>query len=168
MTILHTMRNPFCPARKLDVTVADTAFDGSTKGARYTDITRRDIYELDEACNGIEVLFAAEADDGDTFGCEILNVTRDGLADMVADVTGAVGTAWADMTNIDSTERLFVDDLSISAEYHLKEVTVADQGNNRFAKLGWDTIGARAIYFRFYNVGGGGQCARIRPWVRFF
>jgi len=168
MTMMYTMQNIFEKMRKNDVTADDTAFDGSTSGSRYTDITQRDVYFFDPATNGVEIVFSGEGADGNVFGAELYLVTTDGWADKVADITGAAGTAWADMTNADSTARLFVDTITITDEYHLKEVTVADSGNNRFAKVGLDTLGARGAYVCFHTIGGVGEIARITPWIRFF
>lgn len=164
----HTFQSGFTKMRTEDVTVADTAFDGSNSGARYTDITKRDVVIYDPATNGIEIMFSAEAADGDTFGAEIWNITMDGIADKAADITGIVGTAWADITETDSTARLFIDTITIDDEFHLKEVTVADSGNNRFAKVGLDTLGSRGGYVSFHSIGGVGQAKRITPWFRFF
>jgi len=113
-------------------------------------------------------VFSGEASDAATFGAEIYLITRDGWADKVADITGAAGTAWADMTNADSSSRLFMDTVTISDEFHLKEVTVADSGNNRYAKVGLDTLGSMGAYVCFHSVGGANEVARITPWVRFF
>jgi len=135
--MLYTMQNSFEKMRKADVTADDTAFDGETSGARYTDITKRDVYFFDPATNGIEIVLSGEAADGETFGAEIFLVTTDGWADKVADITGAAGTAWADMTNADCTARLFMDTITISDEFHLKEVTV-EYGRWRYIRLRGD------------------------------
>lgn len=168
VTMQYTFQSGFCKMRTADVTADDTAFDGSTAGARYTDITRRDVIMFDPATNGIEIFFSGEATEGATFGAEIWNITVNGLGEKIADLTGAAGSAWADMTNKDSTERLFMDTVTISDEYHLKEVTVADSGNNRFARVGLDTLGSRGGYINFHSIGGANQVKRITPWFRFF
>ena len=168
MVMLHTMQNIFEKMRREDVTADDTAFDGETAGARYTDITTRDVYLFGPETNGIEIVFSGEAAEGDTFGAEIYLITADGWADKIADITGEAGTAWSDMTNADCTTRLFMDTITISDEFHLKEVTVADSGNNRYAKLGLDTLGAKGTYVGFHSVGGVGEVKRITPWVRTF
>ena len=168
MTMLQTIQASYEKMRSEDVTVDDTGFDGVTKGQRLTDITTRDVFIYDTATNGVSVMFSAEAVDGDTFGAEIWNITNNGIADKVADITGIIGTAVADMTNVDDTSRLFGDTVTISEEFHLKEVTVADSGNNRFAKVGWDTLGCRGGYISFHSVGGAGEAKRITPYVRFF
>lgn len=168
MVMMQTIQAIFEKMRTADVTSDDTAFDGVTSGARYTDITKRDVYMYDTAVNGVEVIFSAEGVNTDTFGCEVWNISSDGLADKVADITGALGTAVADMTNTDNTSRLFAGTLTIAEEFHLKEVTVADSGNNRFAKLGWDTLGNRGGYISFHSIGGVGEVKRIVPWIRFF
>ena len=129
MTMLHTMQTQYTKMRPTDVTTDDISIDGSTSGYRLTDITERDVIEYDPAANGIEIIFSAEGANGDTFGAYIWNIAQGGIAERVAEITCALGTAWADMTNADSTTRLFADTVTISTEYHLKEVTVADSGN---------------------------------------
>lgn len=168
MTMMHTIQACYEKMRVADVTLDDTGFDGVTKGQRYTDITTRDVYMYDTAANGVEIMFSGECVDGDTFGAEIWNISTDGIGDKVADITGAAGTAVADMTNMDNTSRLFMDTITISEEFHLKEVTVADSANNRFAKIGLDTLGSKGGAVTFHSVGGAGEVKRITPWVRFF
>lgn len=168
MTMMHTIQACYEKMRVEDVTGDDTGFDGVTKGQRYTDITTRDVFIYDTAVNGVEIIFSAEAVATDTFGAEIWNISVDGIADKVADITGAAGTAVADMTNIDDTSRLFMHSITITEEFHLKEVTVADSGNNRFAKVGLDTLGSKGGAITFHSVGGAGEVKRITPWVRFF
>lgn len=168
MVMSHTIQASYSKMRTDDVTADDVAFDGSTSGARYTDITTRDVFIYDPATNGVSIFFSAEATEGATFGAEIWNITNDGLAEKCADITGAAGSAWADMTNADSTARLFMDTITISEEFHLKEVTVADSGNNRYAKIGMDTLGGRGGYVSFHSIGGANEVKRITPWVRFF
>ncbi len=167
--MMYTMQNRFIKMRTADVTADDTAIDGSTSGYRLTDITKRDVIEYDPACNGIEIVFSAEGADNNTFGARIWNFTNDGIAQKAADITGALGTAWADLTNADNTSRLWADSITIDAEFHIKEVTVADTANNRIARVGMDTVGYRGGYVEFHNVGGGGaEVNRITPWYRFF
>lgn len=168
MTMMHTIQACYEKMRREDVTVDDTGFDGVTKGQRYTDITTRDVFMYDTAVNGVEIIFTGECVNGDTFGAEIWNISTDGIADKVADITGIAGTAVADITNIDNTTRLFMDSITITEEFHLKEVTVADSGNNRFAKVGLDTLGSKGGAITFHSVGGVGEVKRITPWVRFF
>lgn len=168
MPMIQTFQSGFTKMRTQDVTADDTAFDGSTKGARYTDITSRDVIWYDPNTNGIEIMFTGEAANNDTFGAQIWNITTNGLAEIVADITGAAGTAWFDFTSKDSTERLFMDSITITDEYHLKDVTVADSGNNRFARIGLDTLGAKGGFVCFHSIGGVGEVKRITPWFRFF
>ncbi len=168
MSYDSVMQNGYNRMRKQDVTADDAAFDGSSSGARYTDITKREVFFFDTGANVVEIMFYGEGDDGDTFGVEIWNVIKGGYAEYVADITGALGTAYADITNRDSTERLFADDVTISDSDHLKGVTIADQGNNRYSKITYSPFGAIGGCVRFYNVGGVGEVARIVPMIRFF
>jgi len=164
----YTIQASFEKMRSADVTADDTAIDGSTSGYRLTDITKRDIITFGPETNGIEIMFTAEGVDGDVFGAKIWNISNEGIALKVADITGALGTAWADITNADNTTRLFADSITIDAEYHLKEVTVADTANNRMARIGLDTLGCKGSYVEFHTVGGAGEAERITPWYRFF
>ena len=150
-----------------DVTSDDTALDGSTSGARYTDITSRGYYEFGTEVNGAEVVFSGEADNSDSGSCELWGVTTNGIGELIADLSLITGTAWADMTDPDSTARLFVDSITIITENHVKDVTVADSGNNRFAKVGFDTIGYKGIYCRC-TVGDATEISRLTPWIRTF
>jgi hypothetical protein len=166
--MIHTIQACYEKMRTADVTADDTGLDGETTGQWLTEITQRDVYMYDTAVNGVEIIFSGEAVDGDTFGAEIWNISVDGIADKVADITGIAGTAVADITNKDNTSRLFMDSITISEEFHLKEVTVADHANNRFAKVGLDTLGSKGGYVSFHSIGGVGEVKRITPWVRFF
>lgn len=168
MVMQHVIQNGYNKMRTLDVTADDAALDGLTKGNKYTDITTRDIFEFDTGANVVEIMFSGEGIDTDKFGAEIWNVTLDGLAEFVADVTGTAGKAIADMTDMDNTSRLFCDDVSVIDSDHLKSVAVADQGNDRYSKISYAPFGAKAGYIRFYNVGGAGEVKRIVPRVRFF
>lgn len=168
MAMNYTMQARFLKMRSADVTADDTAIDGSTSGYRLTDITKRDIIEYGPETNGIEIIFSAEGADNDTFGANIWNISCEGLALKVADLTCALGTSWADWTNTDNTSRLFADTATIDAEYHLKDVTVCDTGNNRIARIGLDTLGCRGSYVEFHSIGGVGQAKRLTPWYRFF
>lgn len=164
----YTMQNRFVKMRTADVTADDTAIDGSTSGYRLTDITKRDIIEFGPETNGIEIIFSAEGVNNDTFGAGLWVVSQEGWGEKAADLTCALGLAWADMTNVDNTSRLFADTATIDAEFHLKDVTVADTGNDRMVRIGLDTLGARGAYVEFHSIGGVGQAKRLTPWYRFF
>lgn len=165
MSYLHTMQTIYEKMRSADVTTDDTAFDGETSGARYTDITTRDIYEFGPEVNGAEIMFTGEATAGRSFSCEVWGVTLGGLGEFMCDLSGLAGTAWADLTDADSSARLFIDSLTIIEEEHVKDITVADSGNNRYAKLGFDTLGYGGAYCRF-TVGDATEVSRITPWIR--
>jgi hypothetical protein len=164
--MLKTIQNAFVPMRTSDVTADDTAMDLSTSGERMTDITTRDIWEFCEGQNNYELIFLAEGADDDVFGCEMWAIDKQGLGFLEWDVTGTLGTAWADITLKDSTARLFADDVTIAAQYSCSTTGVRDQGNNRVCRLCGDLNGKRALYPRFYTVGGAGEAERINAWIR--
>lgn len=162
---LHTRQGIYEKMRTADVTADDTGLDGETVGQYYTDITSRDIYEFGPETNGAEIMFTGEAVDGDKFGCQIWGITYDGLGEFICEITGAAGTGVADITNADNTDRLFVDTITIDSEGHVKDVTVADSGNNRYAKIGFDTLGYRGAYC-LIDMPAANPVDRLTPWVR--
>ena len=164
----HTIQNSYVKLRSADVTKADVTMDGGVAGSKLTEVTERDIFELGTDANGAVLVFSGEGVDGDTFDGFIWGVTNEGWGEAIAEISATLGTAIADMTNKDATERLFVDSITITAKYHVKEVTVADSGNNRYAKLGWDTLGLKGMYVCVTAVGGAGEVDRLTPWVRTF
>jgi hypothetical protein len=166
--MIHTIQNSYTKLRKLDITEADVTMDGGVAGSKLTEVTDRDYVEFGTDVNGIALVFSGEAVDGDTFDAFVWGVTNEGWAEAIAEISGTVGTAIADVTNADNTSRLFVDTINIKDEFHLKDVTVADSGNNRYAKLGWDTLGLKGMYICVTAVGGAGEVDRLTPWVRTF
>jgi hypothetical protein len=169
--MLSTLQNAFVPLRTSDVTADDTAMDLSTAGERMTDITKRDVWEISENENGYEIVFLAGGADDDTFGCELWAVAQTGaeggsIGTLEWDVTGTLGTAWADVTNADSTGYLFADDVTLSEQYSLVTTGVRDQGNNRVCRIFGDLNGKSFLYPRFYTVGGAGEAERINAWIR--
>lgn len=168
MGMLSTIQNSYVTLRSADITAADVTMDGGVKGSKLTEVTERDIVEFGTDVNGVILMFSGEAVDGDTFDGFVWGVTNEGIAEAICEISGTVGTAIADMTDVDATERLFVDTIEIKQEFHIKEVTVADSGNNRYAKLGWDTLGLKGMYVCVTAVGGAGEVDRLTPWVRTF
>jgi hypothetical protein len=168
MVMKHTIQNRPVKARVADITIADTTVDGIAVGSRLTEITERDIFEFGTDANDAVITFTGEAVDGDTFDGFIWGVTQEGVAEAIAEISGTAGTAIYDGTDQGSSDRLFIDTVNIKQEFHVKEVTVADNGNNRYAKVGFDIVGLCGVYICVTAVGAAGQVDRLTPWVRTF
>lgn len=171
MAMLNTIQEDYIALRSFgDVTADDTGFDGETSGQRLSNIGQadfsRDILSLGTDANAVEIIGWAEATENASFGCELWGLTWSGITTLIADLTGTAGTAWADVTDVDSSARLFLDDITVSEWGHLRAIGVADGGNDRICKLAFDTLGLWGLYGRFYNVGGANECKRINLWVR--
>lgn len=168
MSMMNTIQNSFVKLRKDDITQADATMEPAVLVSKLTSVTERSYFEFGTDVNGVAMMFTGEGVDGDTFDGFVWGVTNDGWAEAIAEISGTLGTAIADVTNADNTSRLFTDTIEIKQEFHLKEVTVADSGNNRFAKLGWDTLGLKGVYICVTAVGSAGEVDRLTPWVRTF
>ncbi|HIJ71153.1 MAG TPA: hypothetical protein HPP87_07295 [Planctomycetes bacterium] len=169
----HTQINGYVPLRSSDVTADDDALVPETLGANMlSDFTNRDCLDLDEAWNNGEIICWAEGVDNDTFGVEIWGLAKGPytrrIGTLMADITGTLGTAIADVSNPDNTSRLFADDMTISEQYHLTDISAHDNNDNRICKLTVDFNGLSGLCARFYNVGGAGEAERINLWMRPF
>ncbi|KPL25606.1 MAG: hypothetical protein AMJ75_00410 [Phycisphaerae bacterium SM1_79] len=153
-------------ARIVDVTADDTAVDGTTSGYKYTEITKRDIYEFSPGVEGCVLVFSGEADDTDYGECRIWGVSNDGVGSFICDLTLKTGTAFADMTNADSSARLWVDTITVDSQAWLGDVSVVDTGGNRMASVHFKTFGLRGIFCQFSDIGDVTEISRIVPWVR--
>ncbi len=169
MSMLHTFQAGWTNMRIADVTEDDDAFDGVTDGLQcIVEDFPADSYDIPSTANGCEIAFWGQADDGDTFGCEIWGCPagKSGPTELLMDITGAAGTYSA--TDNTSDSRFFADDVTISAQYHIKGVSSYDVGNERCAKIAFDIAGLDKLYPRFYNVGGAGEVHRFNCYVRPF
>jgi hypothetical protein len=171
MSMEHVQINGYIPLRNADVTADDTALTLDTAGhAKITDITRRNFLELDPAWTGGEFIVWGEGVENDTFGVELwgLAVGPGGrkIGCLMADITGTLGTCIADVTNPDSTSCLFSDDMTISDQHHISDISSHDAGNDRICKLKTEFNGLFGLYGRFYNVGSAGETDRVNMWMR--
>ena len=172
MAVVHTMINGFIPLRNADVTADDTALTLDTAGLnKCTDITRsRDWLELDPAWNSAEFIVWSEGVENDTFGVELWGLMKSpgskSIGCLLADCTGTLGTCIADVTNPDNTSRLFADDITISAQYHITDFSAHDNDDDRITRIKVEFKGLYGLYSRWYNVGGAGEAERINLWMR--
>lgn len=167
------MQNGFVPMRSADVTADDTLLDptGTTTTAWLSDFTDKDVFELGPECNACEIAFVAEADDTDYFQCNLWGGARMGnqaIGVLLCCVTGQAGAAIGDITHADSTARLFIDTITIDSQSHSKTISAIDSGNNRMARLAFDTVGIRYLYPEFEDVGDATECDRINAYIRTF
>lgn len=162
----------------IDVTLDDTAIDGSNPGYRLTDFTvsrgpdstKGGVTDLPPGTHMVQVGFYGEIHNDATgsFGCELW-VGNPGRTpwQKVCDVTGLAGAGWADMSVPDATNRLFYDDLSVSdTTKWLGEVTT---GNLLGDGMGWVCFCSRGysmIFPRFYKVGDATEVTRIKALMR--
>jgi len=171
MPMLHTLQTSYEPMRSADVTADDTLIDPSGSAGNWlTDFTSRDVYELGPETNGVEIIFWAEADETDYFGCKLWGgaVGTPSIAEFICDMSGQAGAAIADVTNPDNTSRLFVDYIYIFDQAHIDMVGLLDssRGNNRIAKLAFDTYGYKFLYPEFYTVGDTTEVHRTNAYLR--
>ena len=183
MSMLHTIQNTYVAGRTAEVTADDTLIDGTSMMT--TDFTSRDVLELGEDVNGVQVTFIAECATAtpDTFACNIWGAAKAGFGqakdatatshptcpEFICDITGA----GRDGYYTDTTVRLFLNDISVINQRHGKTVTV-QPGDLTLtpspSKVLFDTVGYDWLYFEFYTVGTGAsnEVDRIMPYVRGF
>ena len=169
MAMQHTIRGSYAPMRSGDVTTDDTALDGETAGYTYHWKDKpKEAFQLGEEYNKCEIIFTAgyecadstdnaDASDGGNFAFKFYSYTENGPAEFLADISGTVGTARI----ADSTLALYVDRLTIASQQHPEAVASKDNGNNRIAKLVFDTCGFKYLYAEGYDVSHA-----PRPWIR--
>lgn len=150
MAMAKTIQNGYVPMRPADVSVDDTALDGETAGYTYHEHDRPSgAFELGEDCNAAEIVFAgSDASDGNDFNCKLYGYARSGPAEFLGDISCTIGTARIN----DVTTALYIDTITVAEQGHIKTLSVSDSGNNRVAKLAFDTIGHKYLYVEFYDV----------------
>lgn len=177
MAYLHTIQTSYVPLRSAEVTAGESPLDGTTTGSTLWDLTSHDCFELDPAFNGICMYFAAEAADGNTSTAHIWGRDKhNGPAEKIAEISLTAGVVYWNgrlpgaTSNTDGTTYLIMDTIAVDAtnEFHVKDVDVFDSGNNRQAKLTFDTTGLKFILVEFTEVAGAGEPTRITPYARFF
>jgi hypothetical protein len=130
---------------------------------------------LGEEYNGCEIIFAggqkslSESDpslsdttgttDGTNWDGKLWGYTSSGPAELIAEISVTAGTSRVN----DATTALYADTITVANDYHLTDVAVQDSGNNRVAKLNFDTVGYRFIYCEFTD-GVSDIVAYIRPY----
>ena len=173
MTVNHTIQLSYEAMRTADVTADESLIDptGSDSNKWISEFTRNDVYELGPEANAVEIIGWAEADDTDYVdfqlwgGAQCMGKT---VASFLCEVSAQCGAAIADITNADSTERLFIDTMSITSQAHVKSIVVDDNGNNRFAKISLDTTGLKYLLPMFTNIGDTTEANRANLYIRKF
>jgi len=156
--------------RSGDVTTDDTALDGETASYTYHWHDKpSEAFELGPEFNACEIIFTggyecadntdnADTTDGGNFAFKFYGYVEGGPAEFLCDVSGTMGLARI----ADSTLALYADTLTIDTQAHLKTISVIDGGgNDRVAKLAFDTCGLKYIYAEGYDVS-----YAPRPWIR--
>lgn len=100
--------------------------------------------------NGVVLTCFATASANNTCEMEIYGIVDGGAPERIADVVWIFGTARHTSTTI-----LWADTCTITADYHITGVQVADSTNNVIAKLFFDTTGYRYIYAIAYGTASG-------------
>lgn len=168
--ISYTIQGSYEQMRSADVTTDDTVLDGSTAGYTYDWHDKPSAAkELGPEYNACEIIFpcgqdflddtnAMIATDGNNFAFSLWGYAERGPAEFLCEVSGTVGTARIE----DSTSVLYTDTLTIDSQGHLKTISVADAGgNNRVAKLAFDTCGLKYLYVCFSDTS-----AAINPYIK--
>jgi hypothetical protein len=154
-----------------DVTVDDTAIDGTTPGRQFTDFSaNHTVTELPfEPCT-VQIGFYGEAPEDATasFGCRLWVSPRWGPCQKVCEITGLCGPNFADFTAADSSARLFYDDLTIAESTLWGDITTRNLLSDAMGLVEFSSRGMSFIYPEFYNVGDGTECTRIKALLRTF
>lgn len=132
--------------RAITITAVDsTPLDGSTSGRTYQpkDRTAEYSYTLRSGCDGVIITAYGTGSENDTAVFNIWGYPLNGPAQLIyGSVTATLGSAVAD------SGKLYVDTFS-GTDVHISPsgVTVADVGNNRVAKISFDTMGYQYLMF---------------------
>ncbi len=100
--------------------------------------------------NGVVLTCFATASANDTCEMEIYGIADGGAPERIADLVWIFGTARHTSTTI-----LWADTCTITADYHITGVNVADSTNNVIAKLVFDATGYRHLYAVAYGTATG-------------
>jgi len=172
MGMLQTFMGSYEPMRA-DVTTPDTTLSPETAGATYDWHDKPSTaYKLRPEHNGCEIILAggynialhddtsyADTSNNKGFEATLFAYAENGPAEFLCDLTGIVGTARIN----DYTLSLWIDTITIDTEDHLKDISIADSGNNRIAKIVFDTVGYSWLYLQFNDMTGS-----ITPLIRPF
>ena len=181
--MLHTIRGNYESLR--DTAAFAAGLDGSTAGSTFHFSDKPASAKwLGEEYNGCEIIFVAGqksmvvsghpqsiedassglgdttgAIDGDNFDGKLWGYTVNGPAEHICDFSAIIGTAHVD----DFSTALYADTIVVTNDTHLTTVAVTDSGNNRVAKINFDTVGLSYIYCDI-TVGDADVVAYIRPY----
>jgi len=164
--MLHTFQGSYEPMRSADITEGneDTQLDGATAGYTYHWSDRpalKEVYRLGEEANGAVIIATSPVEStADALGCfKLYGYPEGGPAEFMCDISCAAGTARIN----DDAEALYVDTMNIGSQGHIKNLSVDDSGNNRVAKLSFDTTGLRYLYMEWYDIS-----MSVRAHIRVF
>lgn len=159
----------------IDVTLDDTAIDGTAAGRQLTDFS---VYRPVDTSGGATELprepctvqlgfYGAAPEDGTaSFGCEIWLSPVGGPCQKICDITGLSGNDWADFTEADTSARLFYEDLTVHDTTLWGDITTRNLLKDGMGIVEFTSRGMTMIYPRFYNVGDGTECERIKALMR--
>jgi hypothetical protein len=82
-----------------------------------------------------------------------------GPAEYIADISCTTGLNYIN----DISTALYVDTMTIAEQFHVKNLTAKDSGNNRICKLQFDLAGIKYLSCRWYDITG-----RWESYIRFY
>ena len=176
MAMLHTKQSGYIDLL-VDVTsendIGDVTYrilDGSTAGHTFdfSDMPAHAIGLQPEDNAAIVYVYCTDTSADYDFGLQVYGYAANGPAEMIADVSGLIGTACIG----DNTKSLYADTMTVTS-YGVKTASAVDSGNNQVAKLVFDTAGLSYLCADFYDISGTdealhGASGTINAKVRFF
>ncbi len=112
--------------------------------------------------NNVVFTCYATASANDTCEMEIYGIADGGAPERIAEIIWIFGTARHTSTTV-----LWADTCTITTNYHLKAITVADDADNVIAKMLFDATGYRYLYAIAYGTATGAATnitVKMRPY----